>query len=146
MSKKRTICYNIKASWHTISRMYNSHAVDHDSSISVGYVLLNLHRENGIPSTQIAPQLGMEPRSLTRLLKAMEQNGLIRKEADKIDKRQVNVFLTEKGYKQRLVAKKTVKEFNQVLSDQIDEADLKTFQNTLEKIIRITEQNFKTSI
>jgi len=106
LGKKRTICYNIKASWHTISRMYNSHAVDHDSSISVGYVLLNLHRENGIPSTQIAPQLGMEPRSLTRLLKAMEQ----------------------------------------VLSDQIDEADLQIFQNTLEKIIRITEQNFKTSI
>jgi len=126
--------------------MYNSHAVNHDSSISVGYVLLNLHRENGVPSTQIAPQLGMEPRSLTRLLKSMERNGLIRKETDKVDKRQVNVYLTEKGYKQRLVAKKTVKEFNQILADQIDESDLEIFQRTLEKITRITEQNFKTTI
>ena len=144
MGKNKTVCYNLKACWHTISRMYNSHGLDHDVSISVGYVLLNLSKDKGVPSTQIAPQLGMEPRSLTRLLKSMEEKGLIRKEASKEDKRQVNVFLTNLGQKKRSVAAKTVKDFNEILESRIDQNELDTFKSVLEQITHITEQNFKT--
>ena len=144
MNSKKTNCYNIKACWHTISRMYNSHGFDHDISISMGYVLLNLSKDKGVPSTQIAPQLGMEPRSLTRLLKSMEKKGLIQKVSDKNDKRQVNIFLTKLGHKKRNVSAKTVKVFNDILRSNIEEDELLIFNRVLEKITKITEQNFKT--
>ena len=144
MSKKKTICYNLKACWHTISRMYNTHGLDHDVSISMGYVLLNLSMKSGVPSTQIAPQLGMEPRSLTRLLKSMEEKELIRKVASKEDKRKVEIFLTPKGNSKRKIASKTVKGFNEILESKIDSKELDTFKSVLEQITHITEQNFKT--
>ena len=56
--------------------MYNSHAHDHEVTVSTAYVLLNLDADKGTPSTQIAPMLAMEPSSLTRLLKNMEEKKL----------------------------------------------------------------------
>lgn len=144
MDNRKTVCYNLKACWHTISRMYNTHGLDHEVSISMGYVLLNLSKDRSVPSTQIAPQLGMEPRSLTRLLKSMEEQKLIKKVPDKNDKRQVNVFLTDLGHKKRSIAAKTVKEFNDILKSNIQEDELFIFKKVLGQITNITEQNFKT--
>ncbi len=45
--------------------------------------------------------MGLEARSLTRLLKSMEEKGLIFREADKVDKRSVRIRLTEKGREKR---------------------------------------------
>ncbi len=41
------------------------------------------HGDDGTPATKIAPQMGLEPRSLTRLLKSMEDQKLIVRKADK---------------------------------------------------------------
>ena len=144
MGKKKTICYNLKACWHTISRMYNTHGLDHEVSISTGYVLLNLSKKHGVPSTQIAPQLGMEPRSLTRLIKSMEETGLIRKESSIEDKRLVNVYLTDLGDKKRKIASRTVKDFNEILESNIKPEELKIFKSVLEQVTQITEKNFIT--
>lgn len=96
-----------------------------------------------MPSTQIAPLLGMESRSLTRLLKSMEEKKLIKKEIDQHDKRQVNIYLTSNGAKKKGMARETVKDFNDLLQSKIPPSDLDTFNTVLEQITKITEQNFK---
>lgn len=143
MDRKNTVCYHLKACWHTIARMYNSHGLEQDISISMGYVLLNLSPKKGTPSTHIAPMLGMEPRSLTRLLKSMEEKKLIKKETDQHDKRQVNIYLTGQGAKKKGIARETVKDFNDLLKSKIRPSDLDIFNAVLEQITTITEQNFK---
>src|SRR4051812_47624991 len=105
MKRKKTACFTIKASWHAISRLYNEQAVQHGLSASMGYVLLNLDEENGTPATKIGPLIGTESRSLTRMLKSLEENGLVFKKQDQADKRLVKIFLTEKGKEKREVAK-----------------------------------------
>ena len=140
MSSKQTICYHIKASWHVISRMYNSYASDEGLTITMGYVLIYLDTERGIPSTQIGPKLGMEARSLTRLLKSLEEKGLIRRETDLNDRRQVNIFLTDEGKVQQKEAKQTVKTFNNMIKDEIEAGDIATFLTVLERIQGITEK------
>ena len=144
MNRNKTVCYNLKASWHTIARMYNSQGKPNELSISVGYVLLNLSKDKGVPSTSIAPLLGMEPNSLTRLIKSMENEGLIRKKVSEEDKRQVNIFLTSLGQKKRSLASKTVRDFNDLIETKIQKEDLETFKSVLQQITDITEQNFKT--
>ena len=76
MKKELTIDYNIKAAWHAIMRMYNQYGQDFDITASTGFVLLNIDSEQGTPATKIAPALGMESRSLTRMLKSLEEKGL----------------------------------------------------------------------
>ena len=64
----------------------------YDATMSMGFVLLNINSEEGTPATKIAPLMGLEARSLTRLLKSMEEKKLIYREADKNDKRSAIVF------------------------------------------------------
>lgn len=141
MESNRTVGYGIKAAWHTISRMYNSYAVDNDISISMGFVLMILDRNQGTPSTHIAPSIGMESRSLTRLLKSMEEKGLIEKTNDEIDKRQVLVTLTKKGEEKKAIAKETIKKFNKLVELNVSEKELNVFFSVLEKVNQLAEQN-----
>jgi MarR family transcriptional regulator, organic hydroperoxide resistance regulator len=141
MRREDTVDYNIKAAWHAIARMYNQQAVKHDITMSMGFVLLNINSEEGTPATKIAPLMGLEARSLTRLLKSMEEKGLIQREADPSDKRLVRIMLTKDGKKKKEKSRETVLRFNEAVRDQIDDDQLTNFFSVLQQIIRIMEKN-----
>jgi len=67
--RKPTVCSNIKFAWHAIARLYNEQGSKYGVTTSVGFVLLNIDKEDGVPATKIAPMLGMEAHGLSRILK-----------------------------------------------------------------------------
>ncbi len=137
--KKRSVDFSIKAAWLAISKMYNYIGADFDITHSSGFVLLNIDREHGTPATKIAPLLGMESRSLTRMLKSIEEKGLIYRQSDKSDGRKVIIFLTEEGKKKRELARQSVKYFNRKLSALINPNEFDTFFNVIDKIHAVIE-------
>lgn len=141
MKKEETIDHQIKATWHAISRMYNQQAAKYGGTMSVGYVLLNINSEEGAQSTKIAPQMGLEARSLTRILKSMEEKELIYRAPDPNDKRGVLVFLTDKGIEMKNRARETVLRFNDEVRDNISMEKLKVFFEVLQNVNRIIDQN-----
>lgn len=140
MKKEDTIDFHIKWTWHAVSRMYNVYAAQNDMTMSIGYVLLNIDLEYGTPATKIGPSIGMEPRSLTRMLKSLEAKGWIYRETDAKDKRFVNVFLTEEGKAKRAFARDGVIAFNKAIKDAIPKKDLMVFIEVLDKI-KMTVEN-----
>jgi DNA-binding MarR family transcriptional regulator len=141
MKRDKTIDFHIKWVWHAISRMYNIYAAPQDMTMSMGYVLLNIDIENGTPATKIGPSIGMEPRSLTRMLKTLEENGWISRRTDPKDKRFVNVFLTELGKEKRNFARAGVLEFNERIMQSVTKEELDCFLNVVEKINNLIESN-----
>jgi len=141
LPKEDTVDFNIKFAWHSINRMYNQQASGHDLTTSIGFVLLNIDSKNGTPATKIAPLLGMEPRSLSRMLKALEERGLICRKSDPDDKRLVKIFLTELGRQKKDIAKKTVRAFNEAIRNQIDADKLKVFFEVIKDIQKIIDKN-----
>mgnify|MGYP005859883193 FL=1 len=141
MKREETIDYHIRSAWLAIARMYNQQAAKHNATMAIGFVLLNIDVEEGTPATKIAPLMGLEPRSLTRLLKSLEEQGAIYREVDKIDKRSVRIFLTEEGKKGREQAKETVLRFNEAVRDEIPEAKLNVFFDVIQHINKIIERN-----
>lgn len=141
MKREETVDFNIKASWHAISRMYNQKAVKNDITTSIGFVLLNIQSEEGTPATKIAPLLGLESRSLTRMLKTMEEKGFIYKQADPHDKRSVRIFLTDLGKKKKEVSRITVKQFNNEVRSKISEEKLKIFFEVIQDINKVVDKN-----
>ncbi|MDO1446244.1 MarR family transcriptional regulator [Rhodocytophaga aerolata] len=139
MKAHQTVDYHIKAAWHAISRMYNAQAVKHEMTASIGYVLLNIDVEKGTSATKIAPLLGLETRSLTRMLKTMEEDKMIYREADLNDKRGVKIKLTEEGKRKREVARKTVIAFNKMIQENISSAKLEVFFEVIEEINKLVE-------
>jgi len=112
MRREETVDHIIKSAWHIISRMYNQQASKHEITTSIGFVLLNIHSEDGTPATKIAPLMGLEARSLTRMLKTMEEKKLIYREPDPFDRRSVRIFLTNLGKRKKEISRETVLYFN----------------------------------
>jgi MarR family transcriptional regulator, organic hydroperoxide resistance regulator len=139
MKPEETVDYNVKVCWHAISRMYNTEAAKNDITTSIGFVLLNINQETGTPATKIAPLLGLEARSLTRILKSMEEKDLIYKVSDARDKRMVRIFLTEKGLEKKEVSRKTVLHFNYKMQEAIPQEELDTFFRVTGRIISMIE-------
>lgn len=140
MKPEETVDYNIKVAWHAISRMYNTQAAQNDITTSIGFVLLNIDQEHGIPATKIAPLLGLETRSLTRILRSMEDKGLIYKQADAYDKRSVRIFLTPLGLEKKEVSRQTVRHFNAKIREQISQSQLDVFLKVAAQITGIIEE------
>jgi MarR family transcriptional regulator, organic hydroperoxide resistance regulator len=140
MKRENTVDYNIKAAWHAISRMYNQQAVKHDLTTSIGFVLLNIDSDEGTPATKIAPLMGLESRSLTRMLKAMEEKGYIYKQQDANDKRSVRIYLTDLGKEKKEISRITVKTFNNRIKEEISAEKLKTFFEVILQINQLIDE------
>jgi MarR family transcriptional regulator, organic hydroperoxide resistance regulator len=133
MELNETVDFYIKSAWHLLSRMYNQLAIENGISQAIGYVLIHIEKE-GSPATKIAPMLGMEPTSLSRLLHRMEKMGLIYRKTETHDRRVVRIFLTDLGNQKRKLAKRTILEFNQKLSVMVDNKEIASLIKTLTKI------------
>lgn len=140
MKPEDTVDFHIRWAWAKIARLYNQEAAKSGGTMSIGYALLNVDKE-GTPSTQLGPKMGMESRSLTRTLKTMEDQGLIRRETDQVDRRKVLVFLTPEGLKLRERTREAVIHFNQFIRERISEEKLQAFTETMTEINQILDQN-----
>lgn len=132
--KEKTIDYILRATWQAVSRMYNEEASKYGASMSVGFALLSIDKENGIPSTALGPQMGMEPTSLTRTLKSMEEKGLIVRKKNPIDGRGVIIHLTKLGKEKRDLSRDTVLKFNDMVKQHISQEKLDSFIEVAETI------------
>ena len=141
MNIEETVDYHIRATLFTMMRMYNLLAAENGITQGIAYVLI-LINEEGIPATKIAPLMGMGTSSLTRLLKKMEVDGLIYRQADKVDKRVVRIFLTEKGNQLREKAKAVVLNFNEKLFKKISKKEMEDFV----KVSAIIREQIKNEI
>ncbi len=141
MKPEDTIDFNIRSTWHKISRMYNIQAAEHGVSMATGMVLLNIDLKEGTPSTSLGPKMGMESRSLTRTLKNLEDEKIIYRQPDKKDKRMVRIFLTELGIEKRDLSKEKVIKFNTHLRNNIKDKDLEVFFKVMGGINELIDEN-----
>ncbi|WP_194976307.1 MarR family winged helix-turn-helix transcriptional regulator [Aquiflexum lacus] len=139
MKREETVDYHIKSAWHAISRMYNQQAVQEDFTTAIGFVLININSKEGTPATKIAPLMGLEARSLTRMLKSMEEKELIFRKPDPIDKRSVRIFLTPEGKRKKEISVKTIMEFNEQVREVVSEQELNDFFMVFQKINQVIE-------
>ena len=140
MKKEETVDYPIKSAWHAISRMYNQQAAEEGFTTAIGFVLININSKEGTPATKIAPLIGLETRSLTRMLKTMEEKGLIYKKADPVDKRSVRMFLTEEGKRKKEISVQSVMRFNEQVRGALTEEELASFFGVISKIQKVIDQ------
>ena len=127
MERVNTIDHCLRATWQAVAKMYNEQAAKHDTTMATAMALLNIDTENGTPSTALGPRMGMEATSLSRILKAMENRGVITREPHPNDKRVVLVKLTDFGRKKRAEARETVLTFNNAVYAAIDKEKIDHF-------------------
>lgn len=132
--KDKTIDYILRATWQAVARMYNEEASKYGATMATGFALLSIDRDEGTPSTTLAPRMGMEATSLTRTLKSMEEKGLIIRKKNPKDGRGVLIYLTDFGKEKRELSKNTVLAFNDAIKQHISAEKLEHFAEVAEKI------------
>ena len=137
MHKQQTIDHALRATWQSVAKMYNEQAVKHNSTMAMAFVLLTIDIENGTPSTSLGPLMGMEPTSLSRILKSMEEKGAIYREKNPEDGRSVLIKLTEFGIEKRNISKEHVILFNETVKNQLSELQIKHFFEVTETINKL---------
>jgi DNA-binding MarR family transcriptional regulator len=138
MDKNLSIDHQLRATWQAVAKLYNEEAAKHNSTMATAFVLLNVDHENGTPSTALGPLMGMEPTSLSRILKSMEDKGAISREKNPEDGRGVLIKLTAYGKEMREVSKESVYQFNNVVRDHVTDEELENFfkvTKTINKLI-----------
>ena len=131
---EKMVIYHQRGKWLAISKLYNEVASDQGGTMSMAFTLLTINVEKGTPVTKIAPRLGMEPNSLSRVLKSMEKKGLIYKKRSKSDKRKVYICLTDYGKSMRQMTTKAVFSLENAIQTDVSEQDLKGFFNVMNGI------------
>ncbi|HKL37155.1 MAG TPA: MarR family transcriptional regulator [Salegentibacter sp.] len=138
--KEKTIDYVLRATWMAVSKMYNEEAGKAGSTMSTGFALLSIDPENGTPSTSLGPKMGMEATSLSRILKTMEDKGLILRKKNPKDGRSVLIYLTDFGREMREYSKKVVLRFDDAVKENVSEEDLKTFIEVANTILNLISE------
>ena len=137
MNKHTSIDHQLRATWQAVAKVYNEQAAKHDSTMATAFVLLNIDKEKGTPSTALGPLMGMEPTSLSRILKNMEDKGAISREKNPDDGRSVLIKLTDYGKDMRRISKGHVIQFNETVIGHVTEKDLEGFFNVTSKINKL---------
>lgn len=133
----------LKSTWQVIGRMYFAEATQHGATLAGSYFLMNINSKDGSYATDIAPKMGMESSSLSRMIKTLEDAGLITRVADKVDKRKVKIFLTPKGIEKKEKAKTIVRNFNLHIEEKIGKERKDTLMDILGEIADLAEERLK---
>ena len=129
----------IRSSWIEIFKFYNEQNSKEIGTLSTAFVLMTINEKFGTQVTKIAPRMGMEPNSLSRLLKSLEKKELIFKRKDTKDKRKVYICLTENGLKLRNIAAERLFHLEKSIKDKISTTDLSAFYKVNDAISEIIE-------
>ena len=132
MNKNKSIDHQLRATWQAVAKLYNERAAKHDSTMATAFVLLNIDYENGTPSTALGPLMGMEPTSLSRILKT------ISRKKNPEDGRSVIIKLTDYGKEMREVSRESVILFNNTVIEHVTYEELEAFfkvTSTINKLI-----------
>ena len=135
--KDITIDYALRATWQAVTRMYNEEAKKFGATMAVGFTLLSIDPKTGTPSTSLGPKMGMEATSLSRILKSMEERGLIERRPNPRDGRSVLIHLTPFGLEKREDSKAVVLRFNDTVKESVSPEKLKHFFEVTETISQL---------
>lgn len=110
-----------------------------------GKILYELFKEDNQSNKEISYKTGLALNTLTSMLSRIEEQGLINKKTDNIDKRKIIISLTEKG-------KSLKDEFYSVIDELVknvfigfSEEEISIFEKYLEKVM-INYENFEKTL
>ncbi|UGY16259.1 MarR family winged helix-turn-helix transcriptional regulator [Bradyrhizobium septentrionale] len=100
-------------------------------------VLHSLWQEDGVTQRELSNRLGLTEPSVLEMLRAMEREGLVRRERDMVDRRKTGVYLTDTAKKLETKLMKIAEANGAMMTRHVSRADEAKLRQVLQ-IIRQT--------
>ena len=130
----KTLEQELRYVWLSVSKMYNEEASKYGGSMAIGFALLSLNPKENTPSTSLGPKMGMESTSLSRTLKFMEDENLIKRIPNPDDGRGVLIKLTKRGIEFRNYSKELIIKFNKTIKRKVGKDAVRNFYLVIDEI------------
>ena len=105
------------------------------------HFLMMLYNKDGVNQETLAETLHINKATSARAIKKLEQQGFVTRQRDTDDKRNYNVFLTEKAKKLKPKIRETLNNWTKILLKDISKEDEEYLYNLLEKIAKNATQH-----
>ncbi len=92
-----SVGYLVRQTHRAFMRSLGARIAPHGVSIGMWYFLRALWEEDGISQRALSQRVGMMEPTTASALTNMERKGFVRRLRNRVDRRIVNVFLTERG-------------------------------------------------
>lgn len=138
--RERTLASRLRVAVVRLNRRLRAQTADAVITLSQISALSCLHRGGSMTPGELATKEGVQPPSMTRVIAALEDLGLVSRRAHPSDGRQAIVELTEKG-RARIEEEVTERErwLDQQLVD-LDEEEIAELSRAVEVIDRIANR------
>ncbi|PJF23096.1 MAG: hypothetical protein CUN56_02630 [Phototrophicales bacterium] len=91
------------------------------------YILRALYEKDGQHASELARAVGRAATSFTPNLDKLQDKGYIERQPDKLDRRAVRIFLTDKGHAQREAVLQSAQQIDAKIRELFSESDFNTF-------------------
>ena len=136
---------SIMRSMNVISRcqtVYREELLDNNIPPSHQHIILSICKKPGYPQEELATDLLLNKSTIARALAKFEEKGYVERKLNEQDKRETLVYPTKKLIDELPKLKEMMKEWNNILSEDISEEDIETFKRIASKM----EQNARKAV
>ncbi|THD71776.1 MarR family transcriptional regulator [Thalassobius vesicularis] len=114
----------------------------HDMTMSQGWVLVHLVRENGLRQADLAARLEIATVTTSKLIDRLEARGYVERRSDPEDRRSNRIYATGQAKELVKVMTRTIFEVDKIANEGISDAELATTLTVLHRM----RDNLKTAI
>jgi MarR family transcriptional regulator, organic hydroperoxide resistance regulator len=123
--------FKLGAAWRHSGNVYRRHLPE-GVSLSQAYVLEALPPKKAIAMGEISEALGMDLPAVSSLVARMERTGLLMREANANDRRQVLVRVTAEGGRVRRLARNSLVKADSELRETISHTDIRNLARLMD--------------
>lgn len=106
-----------------------------DVSIAQWAVLLFLWGEDGVNQRALSRHVAIDEATMARTIDRAERDGLVRRARNRDDRRQINIFLTERGQRLQDALVPSAVEVNEIALSQLSGADRDMLRSFMTQMI-----------
>lgn len=115
--------------------IFDSLLKPHGMTMSQGWVLVHLMRQNGLNQAELASRLDIAPVTTSKLIDKLEARGFVARRPDPEDRRSNRVYATDAGKAMVKVMTQTIRELDGIAYEGIDDAQRRAAMEFL-KVVR----------
>jgi len=134
------VCFNFYNGWRTIQRFYKD-ALGRENSAQQSYVFELCEKEKGVSISYISKQMKLDKSAVSTLISRMEKSRLVTRNYDPMDRRAVNVKLTEKGHRVKTEIRNKMMLLDTQLYSTLTKDEIATLKGIVKKLSNVVESN-----
>jgi MarR family transcriptional regulator, transcriptional regulator for hemolysin len=111
--------------------IFDSLLKPHDLTMSQGWVLVHLLRENGMNQSELASRLEIATVTTGKLIDRLEARGFVERRADPEDRRSKRVYATDSAKAVVKIMTRTIQDVDLIANQGLDDEKLDAVKDTL---------------